>query len=63
MGKMSSIDTTPNFVNQLAIQIADSKEGSFYDGTFGLGGSVIEFHEYAMGKDEQLHIYGQEIDE
>ncbi|MEN6565599.1 MAG: N-6 DNA methylase [Veillonellales bacterium] len=49
---------TPACITQLGIKILAPISGSFYDGTAGLNGSLIEAQKYAMDK---LDLYGEEI--
>ncbi|MBY6953363.1 HsdM family class I SAM-dependent methyltransferase, partial [Clostridium botulinum] len=53
--------TTPNFINKLAVQIVEPKEGEFYDGAFGIGGTAIEANYFANSYGNELKIYGQEL--
>ena len=62
-GKMSGEYVTPKWINQLAVQLTEPMEGTFYDGTFGIGGSAIEAYEYAKENEQILDVYGQEINE
>lgn len=58
-GKGNGQSATPKCLNILGINLLDTKKGSFYDGTSGIAGTLIEANEYG----ENLKIYGQEINE
>ncbi|WP_291627825.1 N-6 DNA methylase [Clostridium sp.] len=60
-GKNAGEDTTPNFINKLAVEIVEPKSGEFYDGVFGIGGGAIEAYNFAKGYGNELKIYGQEL--
>lgn len=60
-GSSGSEFITPESINCLAISILDPKHGSFYDGVFGYGGSLLKALRYSMQRDGNLKIYGQEI--
>ncbi|MEG1255536.1 N-6 DNA methylase [Clostridium sp.] len=62
-GKMGGEFTTPNFINKLAVEIVQPKDGEFYDGTFGIGGDSVEAYKFANSYGNELKIYGQELDE
>ena len=59
--KLGGDATTPDFINKLAVEIVESKDGEFYDGVLGLGGSAIAANEFAKRLGNELKIYGQEI--
>lgn len=61
-GKMGGGGTTPNFINKLAVQIVEPKNGEFYDGNFGIGGDAFEAYKFAASYGNELKIYGQELD-
>lgn len=61
-GKMGVVETTPKFINKLAVQIVEPKSGEFYDGAFGIGGDALEAHDFAAQYGNELKIYGQELD-
>lgn len=63
VGKTGGEQATPSFINRLAVALADPKEGTFYDGTFGLGGSAIAAYQYVNKEGKKLQIYGQEINQ
>lgn len=48
---------TPISINQLIISILDPKEGTFYDGAMGYGGTLLQ----ASQHNPSLSLYGQEI--
>lgn len=54
--------STPVYLNKLGIDLLEPKEGSFYDGACGEGGSLQEANSYAVSKGIELKLYGQEID-
>nr|WP_243278597.1 N-6 DNA methylase [Clostridium butyricum] len=62
IGKSSGEGTTPQFINKLAVQIVEPKDGEFYDGTFGIGGSAVEAYKFATQYGNELNIYGQELE-
>lgn len=62
LGKMGGGGTTPNFINKLAVQIVEPKNGEFYDGNFGIGGDAFEAYKFAASYGHELKIYGQELD-
>lgn len=53
--------STPVYLNKLGIDLLEPKEGNFYDGTCGEGGSLQEANSYAVSKGIELKLYGQEI--
>lgn len=59
--KATGDETTSDFINKLAVEIIEPKEGDFYDGAFGLGGSAIEAYNFSAKYENELKIYGQEI--
>lgn len=61
LGKMGGEGTTPKFINELAVQIIEPKNGEFYDGSFGIGGDAIEAQKFAEAYGNSLKIYGQEL--
>lgn len=60
-GKNAGEGTTPNFINKLAVEIIEPKNGEFYDGVFGIGGGAIEAYNFAKEYGNELKIYGQEL--
>ncbi len=60
-GKSVTEDTTPNFINKLAVEIIEPKNGEFYDGVFGIGGGAIEAYNFSKGYGNELKVYGQEL--
>lgn len=60
-GKSGGEGTTPKSINKLAVQILEPKNSEFYDGTFGFGGSAVEAYTYAAQYENELNIYGQEL--
>lgn len=60
-GKSGWESVTPSFINRLAVQIAEPKNGEFYDGTLGIGGDAVEAHKFASSYGNELKIYGQEV--
>lgn len=61
MNKSQGEHITTKCVNELAVQLVDPKEGTFCDGTFGIGGSAIEAYRYVESNGKRLQVYGQEI--
>lgn len=59
-GKGGSIGTTPDFINKLAVEVVEPKDGEFYDGVFGIGGDAVAAHKFAASYGNELKIYGQE---
>jgi len=57
----SGAHTSPASLNQLAINILRSKQGSFYYGTFGFGGGAMTALKFAQENDGHLNVWGQEI--
>ena len=51
---------TPLPVNRLCMEILAPKNGSFYDGTSGLGSTCMEAGRYAAGHGGRLNIFAQE---
>ncbi len=56
-------ELTASSVNELMLRLLNPTSGDFYDGTFGLGGTLIEAHQYANSVGGSLCLYGQELDE
>lgn len=54
---------TAKCVNELAVQLVDAKAGTFYDGTFGVGGSAIEAYRQSESNGKRIQVYGQEINQ
>jgi len=52
--------STPNSINRLCVELLAPVNGSFYDGTAGLGSTCIEAGNYAEKHKGNLHIYAQE---
>lgn len=61
-GKGGGEGITPYFINKLAVEIVEPKNGEFYDGTFGVGGDAIEAYKFAANYENELRIFGQELD-
>ena len=61
-GKYAGEGITPKFLNKLAVEIVEPKNGEFYDGVFGFGGDAIEAYKFAAKYGNELKIYGQELD-
>jgi type I restriction enzyme M protein len=61
-GKGGGEGTTPDFINKLAVEIVEPKEGEFYDGVFGVGGDAVAAYNFAASYGNELKIYGQEVD-
>ena len=61
-GKFGGEEITPKFLNKLAVEIVEPKNGEFYDGVFGFGGDAIEAYKFAAKYGNELKIYGQELD-
>ncbi|MCE9654124.1 N-6 DNA methylase [Clostridium celatum] len=61
-GKMGVAGSTPNFINKLAVEIVEPKDGEFYDGNFGIGGDAFEAYKFAASYGNELKIYGQELE-
>ncbi|WP_160841200.1 N-6 DNA methylase [Halobacillus halophilus] len=54
---------TPKSINTLGIKLLNIEDGTFYDGSFGTGGSVISAKNFAEGKGINLDYYGQEVNQ
>jgi len=52
--------STPNSINRLCVELLAPVNGSYYDGTAGLGSTCIEAGSYAEKHKGKLHIYAQE---
>ena len=61
-GKYAGEGITPKFLNKLAVEIVEPKNGEFYDAVFGFGGDAIEAYKFAAKYGNELKIYGQELD-
>ena len=59
--RFTSESSTPVYLNKLGIDLLEPKEGNFYDGTCGEGGTLQEANSYAVSKGMDLKLYGQEI--
>jgi type I restriction enzyme M protein len=53
---------TPSQLNRLCMEILNPVNGSFYDGTAGIGTTIIDAHLYSHANRGNLEIYSQEID-
>ncbi len=60
-GKCTGESITPKYLNELGIGILEVREGSFYDGTCGIGETLTEANNYAKRNGNSLELYGQEI--
>ena len=60
-GKSGGETITPNFLNKLAVEIVEPKEGEFYDGVLGTAGDAVEAYKYAEKYGNKLKIFGQEL--
>ncbi|MCR1822064.1 N-6 DNA methylase [Terrisporobacter muris] len=60
-GKISGESITPKCLNELGIGILEPRQGSFYDGTCGIGETLTEANNYAKRNGNYLELYGQEI--
>lgn len=60
-GKISGESITPKCLNELGIGILEPRQGSFYDGTCGIGETLTEANNYAKQNGNYLELYGQEI--
>ncbi len=61
VGRDREEHTTPQCLNKLGIQLLEPNKGSFYDGTSGLNGTLIEAYAFANEGGSHLELYGQEI--
>lgn len=52
---------SPKSVNELGIKILNPVSGSFFDGTAGIGGTMIEAGQYGKRYGENIKLYGQEM--
>lgn len=62
-GKSSGESTTPKYLNELGIGILEPRQGSFYDGTCGIGETLTEANDYAEQNGNRIELYGQEINQ
>lgn len=60
-GKSLGESVTPKYLNELGIGILEPRQGSFYDGTCGIGETLTEANDYAEQNGNSLELYGQEI--
>lgn len=60
-GKGLGESITPKYLNELGIGILEPRQGSFYDGTCGIGETLTEANNYAEQNGNGLELYGQEI--
>lgn len=61
LGKYTGESRTPSYINELGIGILEPIEGSFYDGTCGIGETLTTANNYAEVNGKSLELYGQEI--
>lgn len=59
--KNSLFSQTPPCLNKLGIGLLGNIEGSFYDGTSGLNGTLIEAWKTASHQGNSVSLFGQEI--
>ena len=52
---------TPECINALGIELLSPINGSFYDGSAGLNGTIITAHRYAKERNSELSIFTQEL--
>lgn len=60
-GKKGAELYSPSSLNQLGIELLRPQSGSFYDGTAGIGGTLIQASKYSKEHSGSLLLYGQEI--
>ena len=53
---------TPSQLNHLCMEILKPIDGSFYDGTAGIGSTIIDAHLYSQANSGNLEINSQDID-
>lgn len=58
---VTGVVSTPSSISELGVRILQMQSGSFYDGTFGLAGTLCAAHHYALQNDLDISLYGQEI--
>lgn len=51
---------TPDWMNRLAVRLAKPEEGSFYDGTAGIGKTADEAQNYSWQCGKQVEVFTQE---
>lgn len=61
LSKFTGEAATPTYLNKLGIGLIEPKEGSFYDGTCGIGKTLTEADNFAKEYGNYLELYGQEI--
>ena len=52
---------TPQSLNKLGVRILSPSQGTFYDGTAGVNGTIVEAHQYAKENSTELFFYTQEL--
>lgn len=62
-GNPTDLSVTKLEVSQLGIQLLDVGRGEFYDGTAGVGTTLIHAVEHAFSKGEAVKVFGQELQE
>lgn len=60
-GKRNGALYSPESINKLGIELLEPKSGTFYDGSPGIGGTLVQAYDYVKAHGGTLHMYGQEI--
>lgn len=61
MGKAGGAWSTPSSINELGVQILQPTFGNFYDGTAGIGYTLLTAKQYADERGQKLRLYGEEV--
>jgi type I restriction enzyme M protein len=60
-GRKSGEHYSPESVNRLGIQLLKPRFGTFYDGSPGVGGTLIQAHKFAKSLQGDIRLCGQEL--
>jgi type I restriction enzyme M protein len=59
--RLIDINPTPTSLNKLGMEVLNPTEGSFYDGTAGVNGTIIYANKYSKEKGGRIETYVQEL--
>lgn len=59
--KYGGMSSSPEVINELAINLLNPVEGTFHDSMSGFGGSLKHAGDYAKEKDGTIQLFGQEL--
>lgn len=60
-GKKNGGQYSPESVNQLGVALLQPQSGTFYDGTAGVGATIVEVKKYTNENAGEIQLFGQEV--